>query len=155
MQAKEYLPAHALRRMLALQNELVKGNPTANGAVRERQNTAPRTLLSANFANAVPNPARAANLLGRNILNAGDKLRDMIVPDALAAAVTAPVGWIPGMGGPGKKRSGADKVDENAKKARAELEELLASNCPLCESVIVGLDKGFIKEGELDTSWAL
>ena len=155
MQAKEYLPAHALRRMLALQNELVKGNPTANGAARERQNTAPRTLLSANFANAVPNPARAANLLGRNILNAGDKLRDMIVPDALAAAVTAPVGWIPGMAGPGKKRSGADKVDENAKKARAELEELLASNCPLCESVIVGLDKGFIKEGELDTSWAL
>ncbi|KAL1762015.1 Pep3/Vps18/deep orange family-domain-containing protein [Schizophyllum commune] len=153
--AKEYLPAHALRRMLALQNELVKGNPTANGSVRERQNTAPRTLLSANFANAVPNPARAANLLGRNILNAGDKLRDMIVPDALAAAVTAPVGWIPGMGGPGKKRSGADKVDENAKKARAELEELLASNCPLCESVIVGLDKGFIKDGELDTSWAL
>ncbi|TRM66423.1 Pep3/Vps18/deep orange family-domain-containing protein [Schizophyllum amplum] len=154
--AKEYLPGHALRRMLALQNELIKGTP-ALAASRERSQTAPRALLSSNFANAVPNPARAANLLGRNILNAGDKLRDMIVPDALAAAVTAPAAWIPGMGGAGtgKKRSGADKTDENAKKARAELEELLASNCPLCESVVVGLDKGFIKEGELDTSWAL
>ncbi|KAL1748553.1 Pep3/Vps18/deep orange family-domain-containing protein [Schizophyllum fasciatum] len=150
--AKEYLPSHALRRMLALQNELVRGGPAA----RERQPSAPRALLSSNFAHAVPAPARAANLLGRNLLSAGDKLRDMIVPDALAAAVAAPAAWIPGIGGGGAKRGAAEKgAEEGAKRARAELEELLASSCPLCESVVVGLDKGFVKEGEVDTSWAL
>ena len=36
-----------------------------------------------------------------------------------------------------------------------ELDDLLASTCPLCESVVFGLDKPFVKEGEVDTSWAL
>ncbi|EDR15746.1 uncharacterized protein LACBIDRAFT_228107 [Laccaria bicolor S238N-H82] len=42
-----------------------------------------------------------------------------------------------------------------AEKLRAELDDLLASTCPLCESVVSGLDKPFVKEGEVDTSWAL
>lgn len=118
-----------------------------------------RTLLSANFGN-LANPlidgARAAGSLGRNVISAGDRLRDMIVPDALASVVSAPVGWIPGMGmGMGRKH-GIDKESEKKlAKLRAELDELLASSCPLCESVVAGLDKPFIKEGELDTSWAL
>lgn len=79
-------------------------------------------------------------------------MRDLIVPDALAAVVAAPVGWIPGIGRKhGTEKDGGKKVE----KLRAELDEVLASTCPLCESVVAGLDKPFVKEGELDTSWAL
>jgi len=87
-------------------------------------------------------------------LSAGDKLRDLIVPDALAAAVSAPA-WMPGMGG--GRRNGVEGEGRKAKteKLRAELEDVLASSCPLCESVVAGLDKPFVKEGEVDTSWTL
>ncbi|KAH7928483.1 hypothetical protein BV22DRAFT_1058671 [Leucogyrophana mollusca] len=164
--AKEYLPSHALRRILALQTELVKGiqgNPvdrsntaTPNGHVR--QPTQQRTLLSANFttlANPLQNGTKAANLLGRNLISAGDKLRDLIVPDALASVVSAP-GWIPGMGLGGGKKGGSDKdAEKKIEKLKAELDDVLASSCPLCESIVAGLDKPFVKPGELDTSWAL
>ncbi|KAF9270080.1 hypothetical protein L218DRAFT_914019 [Marasmius fiardii PR-910] len=164
--AKEYLPPHSLRRILALQTELMKGNPgsisvgnitSPSAAVSQgRQPHSQRTLLSSNFtslANPLQNGTRAANLLGRNILSAGDRLRDLIIPDALAAVVSAPT-WIPGIGG--SKRSGAES-DKGQKlgKLKAELDEVLAGSCPLCESVIVGLDKPFVKEDEVDNTWAL
>ncbi|KAJ7293441.1 Pep3/Vps18/deep orange family-domain-containing protein [Mycena rebaudengoi] len=160
--AKEYLPQHALRRILALQNELVKGagpHPQLNGTnpptlpAPARQPATQRTLLSANF---VVNPLQTGTrVLGRNLLSAGDRLRDLIVPDALAAVVSAPA-WMPGMGG-GKKNGIEKEGGQKAKTARlrAELEDVLASSCPLCESVVAGLDKPFVKEGEVDTSWAL
>lgn len=89
------------------------------------------------------------------MISAGDRLRDLIVPDALATLVSTPT-WIPGMGGGGPKATVQDKMSgARAEKLRAELDDLLASSCPLCESVVVGLDKPFIKEGEVDTSWAL
>ncbi|KAJ7630800.1 Pep3/Vps18/deep orange family-domain-containing protein [Roridomyces roridus] len=151
--AKEYLPQHALRRILALQNELVKAAPAPqiNGS-GPRQPVTQRTLLSANF---VVNPLQTGTrAIGRNLLSAGDKLRDLIVPDALAAAVSAPA-WMPGMGG--GRRNGVEGEGRKAKteKLRAELEDVLASSCPLCESVVAGLDKPFVKEGEVDTSWTL
>ncbi|KAF9015512.1 Pep3/Vps18/deep orange family-domain-containing protein [Cyathus striatus] len=174
--AKEYLPAHALRRIVALQNELTKDTgtgvpkgqlvttnigkpstvvPNVNGAAR--QPTTQRTLLSANFGtlgNPLQTSARAANLLGRSMISAGDRLRDLIVPDALAALVSAPTQWIPGMGS--VRRAGVEKDGgRKAEKLRVELEDVLASNCPLCEGVIVGLDKPFVQEGEVDTSWSL
>lgn len=40
-------------------------------------------------------------------------------------------------------------------KLRSELDNMLASSCPLCESVVVGLDKPFVKDGEVDTTWTL
>ena len=167
MQAKEYLPAHALRKIVLLQTELVKDTmKNSHGSVDHASLTsqmtpagtvAQRTLLSANFTN-LANPlidgTRAAGSLGRNILSAGDKLRDLIVPDALATVVSAPVGWIPGIGGSrkvGSEKDGRVKAD----KLRDELDDVLANSCPLCESVVAGLDKPFIKEGELDTTWAL
>ncbi|KIJ68589.1 hypothetical protein HYDPIDRAFT_165357 [Hydnomerulius pinastri MD-312] len=160
--AKEYLPAHALRRILALQTELVKGNQagpvdrsgaaTPNGS---RQPARQRTLLSANFASPLQNGTKAAGSLGRNLLSAGDRLRDLIVPDALASVVSAP-GWIPGMGLGGSKKAGSDKdAEKQAEKLRTELDDILASSCPLCESVVAGLDKPFVNPGELDTTWAL
>jgi hypothetical protein len=159
--AKEYLPTHALRRIITLQTELVKGgqktnldnavSATPNG--HSRQATQQRTLLSASFGSPIQNGTKAANLLGRNILSAGDRLRDLIVPDALASVVSAP-GWIPGVGG--GKKVGVDKdFEKKAEKLRTELDDVLASSCPLCESVVAGLDKPFVKPDELDTTWAL
>ncbi|KAH7912578.1 Pep3/Vps18/deep orange family-domain-containing protein [Hygrophoropsis aurantiaca] len=163
--AKDYLPSHALRRILTLQTELVKG---VQGSVVDRPNTGAdgqprqpvhqRTLLSANFTNLgnpIQNGTKAANLLGKNLVSAGDKLRDLIVPDALASVVSAPVGWIPDMGFGSGKKVGLDKdAEKKAEKLRAELDDVLSSSCPLCESIVAGLDKPFVKAGELDT-WTL
>ncbi len=165
-QAKEYLPATALRRIVALQTELMKDAGKNKGiaskpfaviptATHVRHPTTQRTLLSANFGpivNPLQNGAMAANLLGRSVISAGDRLRDLIIPDALATLVSTP-NWLPGIGGGTKSSETLDeKKQENM---RAELEELLSSNCPLCESIVAGLDKPFIGEGEVDTSWAL
>jgi len=68
--------------------------------------------------------------------------------------VSAPVGWIPGIGG-GRKVGIQKDGGKKAERMRAELDDVLASSCPLCEGVVAGLDRPFIKEGELDTSWAL
>ncbi|KAG8815007.1 hypothetical protein FRC17_000900 [Serendipita sp. 399] len=109
--------------------------------------------------------------LGRNMFVAADRLRDMIVPDALANAIALPsLPWGGttstnananannaggGKGGNRKKRKGEKlSVDEEVEKVRESLDELLASSCPLCESVVAGLDKPFIEPGELD-SWQL
>ncbi|PCH33839.1 hypothetical protein WOLCODRAFT_130019 [Wolfiporia cocos MD-104 SS10] len=75
---KEYLPAHALRRIIALQNELLKGAPAPAHAPpapgTRHAPSASRTLLSANFGMGMgANGAR----LGRNLLSAGDRLRDL------------------------------------------------------------------------------
>jgi len=95
-------------------------------------------------------------MIGRGVISAGDRLRDLIVPDALAAVVAAPVTWIPGIGSGGTKATISDQLGSaKAEKLRAELDDLLTGNCPLCESVIVGLDKPFVKEGELESSWTL
>ncbi|TEB39011.1 DigA protein [Coprinellus micaceus] len=164
--AKEYLPAHALRRIVLLQNQLVKESPTGrkpvvSGDIGRPVPTPQRTLLSTNFGpivNPLQNGAKAANMIGRGVISAGDRLRDLIVPDALAALVTAPTQWIPGMGGGGGggKAVNHDKLGSaKAGKIRAELDDLLTSSCPLCESVIVGLDKPFVKEGEAESSWTL
>ena len=101
--------------------------------------------------------------VGRNLLSAGDRLRDLIVPDALASLVTAPAGWIPGIGlgagnggaGAGAKRDAGEKDAEKAERVRRELEDVLAAQCPMCESVVAGLDKPFVQPGEVDASWDL
>ncbi|KAI6153732.1 Pep3/Vps18/deep orange family-domain-containing protein [Pisolithus tinctorius] len=163
--ARECLPTHALRRVLALQTELVKESQTGaterstTGTVDEqvRQPVRQRTLLSTNFVGpALQNGTKAVAPLGRNILSAGDKLRDLIIPDALAAVATAPVGWIPGMGLAGGKKSGSDKdAEKRTERLRAELDDILASSCPVCESVVAGLDRPFVDPGEMDTTWVL
>ncbi|KAF9569895.1 DigA protein [Agrocybe pediades] len=166
---KEYLPAHSLRRLVTLQTELMKdaskgkamvskpsviiSNPT-NG----RQPVTQRTLLSANFGhivNPLHNGAKAANVLGRSVISAGDKLRDLIVPDALATLVSAP-NWLPGLGGGSHPTRDERTSDHKRLEAmRAELDDLLSSSCPLCENVVAGLDKPFVVEGEADMSWTL
>jgi hypothetical protein len=158
LQAKEYLPAHALRRVLALQAQLLRDKPPGErgpggAGANTRSPGAARTLLSAGFAGALAEPARAAGTLGRGLLTAGDKLRDLVVPDALAAVISNPlVGFT---GAPRRADGRMDPSNGDAERARTELEDLLAADCPLCESVVASLDKPFIEEGEEDTSWDL
>jgi hypothetical protein len=136
------------------------GKPALAISPPGRQPATQRTLLSANFGpivNPLQNGAKAANLLGRSVISAGDRLRDLIVPDALAAVVTG-ANWLPGMGGGGSGRAGGQETmlgDKKREGLRAELEDMLASSCPLCDSVVAGLDRPFVVEGEVDTSWTL
>lgn len=130
------------------------GNQVSNPGTR--QQATQRALLSANFGNItqpLQNGARAANILGRSVISAGDRLRDLIVPDALAAVVSAPA-WMPGIGG-GRKPGVGEVSEDKIGRLRTELKDVLAGSCPLCESVIAGLDKPFVKDGEVDTTWAL
>ena len=145
---------------MALQSELMKDAPKKRNvshptvAVNVRQPTTQRTLLSANFGpivNPLQNGAKAANLLGRSVISAGDRLRDLIIPDALASVVTGS-NWLPGMGTrPAEKTLGNKKLEA----MRAELEDVLSSSCPLCDSVVAGLDRPFVLAGEGDSSWSL
>ncbi|RPD81956.1 hypothetical protein L226DRAFT_528166 [Lentinus tigrinus ALCF2SS1-7] len=164
---KEFLPAHALRRILALQTELMKSsqttgidrsaiaNPSLIAVQPTRTASTQRTLLSANFGVPGAGARGGANAFGRSVLSAGDRLRDLIVPDALANLVTAPAGWIPGIGFGGAKRDAGEKDAEKVERMRRELEDVLAATCPLCESVVAGLDKPFVQPGEVDASWDL
>lgn len=103
------------------------------------------------------NPLTAAAAMGSAVVTASDKLRDLIVPDALATAVGV---W----GGRGRALGGAVGLGDHAVEGeavsrvevlRAELDTVLAGSCPLCDSVVAGLDKPFVKEGEVDASWTI
>lgn len=78
---------------------------------------------------------------------AGTQLRDMIIPESLASVV--------GVWGTNKQDIVEGLDAEKIQKMREELDDLLASSCPLCDSVVAGLDKPFITEGEVDDSWKL
>jgi hypothetical protein len=145
--------------LLSLQDEIVKGKAgsvdrsdttSIDGTVASWQPGTQRTLLSQNLG--AQNGHRQTNSIGRNLLSAGDRLRDLIIPDALVTVITSPAGWIPGIGGAQRSALAETGAGKRLEKLRSELEDILASACPLCESVIVGLDKSFTK-GELDTTW--
>lgn len=157
LQVKEYLSPSSLRRILTLQTELMHGSAKDRSITGPQRQTIPpppqRTLLSANFANANGRtvPGVPGSGLTRNLAAAGDRLRDLIIPESLASVV----GGVWGAGGNKKSEGGEGRDAEKNEKMREELDELLASSCPLCESVVAGLDKPFIAEGEVDNSWQL
>lgn len=142
---------------MTLQTELLRGSAKDRNITGPQRQTVPpspqRTLLSANFANANGRtvPGVPGSGLTRNIVAAGDRLRDLIVPESLASVV----GGVWGTGGKKNVGGGEGRDMEKAEKMREELDELLAASCPLCESVVAGLDKPFIAEGEVDNSWQL
>ena len=159
----EFLPAPSLRRILHLQNELVTKPDPAN-----------RALLSSTFTpsgsgTATPRNARqqqpstgstATDLLlgvtGRNkLLAAGDKLRELIIPDALAQAISVVgagvgvgSGGISGSASNGSRRKDGGLEGARAEELRKELDTIVAAVCPLCEGAVVSLDKGFVADGE-------
>jgi len=156
---KEYFPPHILRKIIALQTELVRlsGESPERSATPQPQ----RTLLSAAFApnalaRAAVDTAGAVIPSRKTLTAAGDRLRDLIAPAALASTI----GMWGGRGEkiprgvqsyPGDPKDSASKLE----KLREELDDLLASSCPLCESVVAGLDKPFIAPGEVDSTWEL
>jgi hypothetical protein len=160
-QAMEYLPAPTLRRILHLQNELVsKSSEPAGRALLSSTYSAsgsntPRNEKDAmGGRQAVTTGSTATDLLlgvsGRNkLLAAGDRLRDLIIPGALAQAVSVSVGG----GKKARSKKEKDKDDTRAEAARAELDELVAGSCPLCEGSVVSLDKPFIGDSEDTEDW--
>lgn len=172
----EFLPAPSLRRILHLQNELIKQDPAPRILLSQTYPSTPGTPTAASRAKARDLPATSGNaaadlllgVTGRNkLLAAGDKLRDLIIPDALAQAVTAvgttvvsgvnAVGGIGAGGGGNQKKSKKerDRDDSRIAAARKELDDLVAGVCPLCEGAVVGLDRPFIKEDEAVDDWAI
>jgi hypothetical protein len=153
--ATEYLPAPSLRRLLHMQNELLSRS-TDSGH---------RTLLSSHFNPGTPKnePATGAGgflggvpglpaLPGRQTLvAAGDKLRDLVVPDALAQAVS-----VVGAGVVGKKKKTRNPEDEaRLEVLRKDLDDLIAAACPLCEGSVAAIDKPFVREDEDVSDWAV
>ena len=153
----EFLPPASLRRIYHLQEELVT-KPDSSG----------RALLSSSFpsGSGSTTPARkiknqagtgstATDLLlgvtGRNkLLAAGDKLRELIIPDVLAQAVSV-VGQGVGVGPISQKKSKRDTnglSEEQTARLKGELDKIVAAVCPLCEGSVVGLDKPFVVDGE-------
>lgn len=96
--------------------------------------------------------------MGNAVFTASDKLRDLIVPDALATAVGVWGGRGKAIGGAiglGSGHASEGETGSRIEALRAELDAVLAGSCPLCDSVVSGLDKPFIKEGEVDASWTI
>lgn len=157
----EYLPAATLRRIVHLQNELIVKPSDGNRALLSSSFSpspsgtgTPRHTKESSGRGAVTSGSTATDLLlgvtGRNkLMAAGDRLRELIIPDALAQAVNVGVGG--GKRSKSKKEKDVDYV--RAEAARVELDEIVAGSCPLCEGSVVGLDKPFIAEGEDTADW--
>ena len=89
-----------------------------------------------------------ANLNNNNINN----------PNNLQSPLRYDPAHVAGMGmglGAGAKRDAGEKDAEKMERVRRELEDVLAAHCPMCESVVAGLDKPFVQPGEVDASWDL
>lgn len=141
--------------MVTLQNELVKQGLPARTSTPEPGegglNVVPRNLLSANFVPGGKSVVHAAGSFGRGFLTAGDKLRDMIVPESLASVLG---GW----GGSAASNGKDEAVVRDTRyrtQLRGELDELLTASCPLCDSMVRGLDKAFVNEGDHGGSWGV
>lgn len=137
------------------QNSVITPAPNEKGLGGQQA----RGLLSAgaNLGRAVVAPAVASKNM---FAAAGAGLRDLIIPESLATAITSNINLnlnIVPWGGANEEKGvkSTQRARERADKLKEELDELLAATCPLCESVVVGLDKPFVLPGEVDHSWDL
>ncbi|EAL21567.1 hypothetical protein CNBC6050 [Cryptococcus deneoformans B-3501A] len=167
--AMEYLPSPSLRRILRLQDELVSRSGPSFGRHLLSSNFTPSGSGSSTPGRGKEHPFRQApassnvatdlllgGVTGRNkLIAAGDKLRELIIPDALAQAVSM-VSVGVGVGGTGEAKKGGKREkpdDSRAEEFRNELDALVASNCPLCEGAVMSLDKPFIALSEDTADW--
>jgi hypothetical protein len=163
-----------LRRILALQQALIKASPHSSSSGPANQlvsstrallssSTSPSAATAADAQNSSSGSSNRARLVGNplsGLVLATDRLRELIVPDALASAITGSLSF---SSSSGKKESNRREKSEKAggigsgmggskesrmEKIREELDELLAGSCVLCDSVVAGLDKPFVAEGE-------
>lgn len=103
------------------------------------EETKSRTLLSAGststpIVEGIASALDPSNLLlggSRKLLAAGDKLRELIIPDVLASAVSA----VSGKGSKGDRGMIANDSRDQGRidKLRAEIDQVLAATCVLCE----------------------
>ncbi|KIR32632.1 hypothetical protein I352_05059 [Cryptococcus deuterogattii MMRL2647] len=167
--AMEYLPSTSLRRILRLQDELVSRSGPSFGRHLLSSNFTPSGSGTSTPGRGKEHPSRQATapsnvatdlllggIAGRNkLIAAGDKLRELIIPDALAQAVSI-VSVGVGVGGTGETKKGGKREklnDGRVKELRNELDELVASKCPLCEGAVMSLDKPFIALSEDAADW--
>ncbi|KAJ9093867.1 hypothetical protein QFC21_006240 [Naganishia friedmannii] len=166
--AKDYLPSATLRRIIYLQNEIIR----LSKPLKQAQSSGPRGLLSttSNASNSndtisitsrVDPPTQENLLLGgpKRLLAAGDRLRELIVPDVLASAISViGSGGAPSDSTSSKKKglAAADPRDQNkVEKLRGELDDLVAAGCPLCEGSVTTIDKPFVTARDDDGSWEI
>jgi hypothetical protein len=159
----EFLPPASLRRIYHLQEELVSKPDSSNqrallsssfpsGSGGNTPNRKPKSTSTAIPATGSTATDLLLGVTGRNkLLAAGDKLRERIIPDVLAQAVSV-VGQGVGVGGPTINKKSKREVNGNSEektaRAKAELDKIVAAVCPLCEGSVVGLDKPFVAESE-------
>jgi len=158
--AKEFLPSHALRQILHLQTSLIHLSSTVPTDLSAMLTPAlvpvrhsRRTLLSMDPDTALHKQPKLTGSFGQNILAARDKLRDLVLPEPLATLATTSI-WPTGLDKVSLGLLGGSKAEVPAKEeeARGEnaqrvLDTLLTASCPLCESLVVRVDKQFERGG--------
>jgi vacuolar protein sorting-associated protein 18 len=144
---KQAQPQHILRRILALQTAITMKVGTMSSGGEGKMDRTGRALLSANYVPNGRTVVNAAGSLGRGFLTAGDRLRDLIVPESLAAIMG---GW----SGRGGEISRKDRDGRSEEKLKEELDAMLAASCPLCDDVVLGVDKPFVTD-EKQGDWAV
>ena len=149
---KAVLPPTGLRKMVSLQLELLQGQSDAlkDGLDPKGPSNSKNAqkLLSAAFT--PEGLVGAAGSFGRGVLSAGDRLREMIVPESLANLAG---GW---SGSAARdKRHFSKKQLSVQSRLQEELDEIIASSCPLCDSLVNDLEKEYARLPTDIESWKL
>jgi hypothetical protein len=151
---KAILPPSGLRKMVSLQLELVQGhgNESKIGAesLDPQHPKNPQNLLTAAFNPDGFSVVGAAGSFGRGVLSAGDRLREMIVPESLANLAG---GWS-GSATRGKQRLSKQQLSVHTR-LQEELDDIIASSCPLCDSLVNDLEKDYVQLPSDVESWRL
>jgi vacuolar protein sorting-associated protein 18 len=149
---KSQLQSSGLRKMLALQMQLLKEDSSEETGIvpTSAQNLNTKKLLTAAFNQEGFSVVGAAGSIGRGVLNAGDRLREMIIPESLANLAG---GW--------SNSSARDKTRLSKKEIllhsqlQEELDEIIAASCPLCDSLVNNLEKEYINSPGDAEGWRL
>ncbi|KAJ9114050.1 hypothetical protein QFC22_005870 [Naganishia vaughanmartiniae] len=166
--AKDYLPSATLRRIIYLQNEIIRLSkpfkqalaPTPRGLL-STTNNASSSNDTISITSRVDPPTQENLLLGgpKRLLAAGDRLRELIVPDVLASAISVIGSGGASSDGMSSKKKGLTAVDprdqNKVEKLRGELDDLVAAGCPLCEGSVTTIDKPFVTARDDDGSWEI
>jgi hypothetical protein len=149
---KCHLPSSTLRRLLSLQGQLQESGPGISTVTAESQNgigfKAPRNLLAAAFNPEGLSVVNAAGSFGRGVLSAGDRLREMIVPESLASLMA-------GVWTNTETRSLSKQELSLQRRLQDDLDEILAGSCPLCDNTVSNLERVYVQSAEENPTWRL